>query len=295
MPPSNSIYYKDQDIDIIDQLRSDIIKYSSQGQIISIGDLSSRLGNLQEEFINDDPDAQNTIDNIESLPVREFMDPSTNQSGRKLMDLLNGTSLISLNGRKLGDTSGKLTCRQYNGGSTVDLNIVSCDLYDKVQYFRVLDTVLYSNHCPIEMSLSIGHILNQIPIYRDDFIPLDPDFQWSEEASYQSSEILQSQPIQQRLKNQVVDHKKPGNDPNIAVDNFNKIIFGVSKECVTPKPKFSFKENTRKCNKWINESCFKAKKDFYKVKKEFLKFPSNMGRRLVFINARKKYKNPSTL
>ena len=126
LPPSNSNYYKDQDIDIMDKLRSDIIKYSSQDQIIITGDLNSRLGNLQEEFsfINDDPDAQNTIDNIESLPVREFMDPSTNQSGRKLMDLLNESSLISLNGRKLGDATSKLTCHQYNGSSTVDLNIV---------------------------------------------------------------------------------------------------------------------------------------------------------------------------
>ena len=246
LPPSNSNYYKDQDIDIIDKLGSDIIKYSSQGQIIIIGDLNSRLGNLQEEFsfINDDPDAQNTIDNIESLPVREFMDPSTNQSGKKLMDLLNESSLISLNGRKLGDTSGKLTCHQYNGSSTVDLNIVSWDLYDKVQYFRVLDPVWYSDHCPVEMSLSIGHILNQIPIIRDDFIPLDQDFQWSEEAAYQFSEMIQSQPIQQRLKNEVVHYTKPGLDPNIAVDNFNKIIYDVSKERLTPKPKFSFKENT---------------------------------------------------
>ena len=55
LPPSNSNYYKDQDIDVIDKLRSDIIKYSSQGQIIIAGDLNSRLGNFQEEFsfIND--------------------------------------------------------------------------------------------------------------------------------------------------------------------------------------------------------------------------------------------------
>ena len=36
------------------------------------------------------------------------------------------------------------------------------------------------------MSLSIAHILNQIPI------PLDQDFKWSEKASYQFSEMLQS-------------------------------------------------------------------------------------------------------
>ena len=35
---------------------------------------------------------------------------------------------------------------------------------------------------------------------------------------------------------------------------------------------------------------FQSKKEFYKVKQEFLKFPSNTGRRLVFMNAKKKYK-----
>ena len=63
LPPSNSNYYKGQDIDIIDKLRFDILKYVSQGQIIIIGDLNSRLGNLQKEFlfINDDPDAQKLL------------------------------------------------------------------------------------------------------------------------------------------------------------------------------------------------------------------------------------------
>ena len=54
---------------------------------------------------------------------------------RKLIKLLNECSLISLNGRKVGDTYGKLTCHQYNGSSTVDLHIVSWDLYEKVQFF----------------------------------------------------------------------------------------------------------------------------------------------------------------
>ena len=65
------------------------------------------------------------------------------------------------------------------------------------------------------MSLSIGHFLNQIPINRDDFIPLNQDFQWSEEESYHFSEMLQSQPIQQRLKNEVVNYTKPGIDPKL--------------------------------------------------------------------------------
>ena len=42
LPPSNSICHRDQDIDIFDQLRSDVIKYSREGQIIVMGDLNPR-------------------------------------------------------------------------------------------------------------------------------------------------------------------------------------------------------------------------------------------------------------
>ena len=83
---------------------------------------------------------------------------------------------MSLSGRKLGDTSGKLTCHEFNGSSTVDLSIFSWDFYDKIQYFRVLDPVWFSDHCPIEMSLRIGHNMDQIPIDRNAFIELEQDF-----------------------------------------------------------------------------------------------------------------------
>ena len=42
IPPSN--YYKKQDVNLFDQLKSNLVKYSSKGQITIIGDLNSRLG-----------------------------------------------------------------------------------------------------------------------------------------------------------------------------------------------------------------------------------------------------------
>ena len=113
IPPSNSVHFKDQEIDMFDQLHSDIVKYSATCQINIIGDLNSRLGTSQETFsyISDNPDEQVSIDNIGFLQC--FMNTDSNQSGKRLLGLLNESSLISLNGRKLGDTSGKLTCHQY--------------------------------------------------------------------------------------------------------------------------------------------------------------------------------------
>ena len=72
--PSNSVYFKDQEIDIFDQLHSDIVKYSATGQIIIMGDLNSRLGSSQETFsyIDDNPDEQGFINNIDYIPVQFF-------------------------------------------------------------------------------------------------------------------------------------------------------------------------------------------------------------------------------
>ena len=188
-------------------------------------------------------------ENIESLPVRTFMDPISNQSEKQLMELLNESSFLSLDERKLGDTSGKLTCHELNGSSTVDLSIISSDLYDKIQYFRVLDPVWFSDHCPIEMSLRIGHNMDQMPIDRNEFIELEQDLQWSEEGSFCFSKMLGSKPIQDRLNDEVPDKYRIGSDPNLAVANFDKTMYDIAKECLITKPKLDFKSDQKKCNK----------------------------------------------
>ena len=38
----------------------------------------------------------------------------------------------------------------------------------------------------------------------------------------------------------------------------------------------------------MNEKCFQVKKDFIKSKKEFLKFPNELGRKLIFMNVKKR-------
>ena len=94
-----------------------------------------------------------------------------------------------------------------------------------------------------------------------------------------------------RLKNEVNFHCKGNSDPNIAAANFENILEDIAKQCLTKKTHI-VKNNTKtKNNKWMNDSCFTAKKDFIKSKKEFLKFPRDMGRRLMFLNTRKKCKN----
>ena len=51
-----------------------------------------------------------------------------------------------------------------------------------------------------------------------------------------------------------------------------------------------FQQYSKKCNKLMNDSCFKAQKEFDKAKQEFVKFPDNMYSQIIFMNIIKQYK-----
>ena len=52
------------------------------------------------------------LDHLVDIPCRSFMDLKSNKSSMKSVDFLNQSSVVLLDGTKLGDTSSKLTCCQ---------------------------------------------------------------------------------------------------------------------------------------------------------------------------------------
>ena len=44
------------------------------------------------------------------IPCRSFVNLKSNKPSMKLIEFFNQSSLVLLNGRKIGDTSSKLTC-----------------------------------------------------------------------------------------------------------------------------------------------------------------------------------------
>ena len=57
------------------------------------------------------------------LSQRHNEDVTVNKYGRNLMNIIEQSHLIILNGRVLGDLKGSKTCHKYNGSSTVDYMI----------------------------------------------------------------------------------------------------------------------------------------------------------------------------
>ena len=62
-----------------------------------------------------------------------------------------------MNDRLDGDRHGNYTCYTPRGCSVVDYALVSADMLQEVLYFKVEDLPIYSDHCPIVLSVKHGH------------------------------------------------------------------------------------------------------------------------------------------
>ena len=96
------------------------------------------------------------------------------------MNLCQESGLRILNGRTIGDLSGKFTCITYNGCSVVDYILVSNDLVNIIGDFTVHHFTSLSNHCMISCSLLTNfHVkcTNQ-----SQLDPLPHKFIWTKEA-----------------------------------------------------------------------------------------------------------------
>ena len=141
-------------------LQKEISSFSSLGgEIILGGDFNSRLGYKHKDYILSDTNEFLPIDSsvteTDIFAFRNSQDKKTNTNGKHFVDLCMVNNLKILNGRKIGDLTGKYTCHQYNGSSVVDYITVEPNIFDKINYFQVLPLTTYSDHCQIIANLDI--------------------------------------------------------------------------------------------------------------------------------------------
>ena len=75
--------------------------------------------------------------------------------------------------------------------------------------------------------------------------------------------------VQKRFQSDLYDNCEPVHRSKCVLVN----NFVISKECLSKKTETHFQQYSKKCNHFMNDSCFKAKKEFDKAKQEFVKFP----------------------
>ena len=75
-------------------------------------------------------------------------------------------------------------------------------------------------------------------------------------------------------------------DPNVYWSTILRFLKNVSLK----KTETHFQQYSKKCNKLMDDSCFKAQKEFGKAKQGLVKFPDNMCSQIIFMNIKKQYK-----
>ncbi len=86
-----------------------------------------------------------------------------NSFGRSLVELCRLLNVHMLNGRTNGDRHGEFTCTANDGCSLVDYNIVSTELFESINTFRIEDRC-ESDHFPLFCNLHF-HMKTDVHTY----------------------------------------------------------------------------------------------------------------------------------
>jgi hypothetical protein len=95
----------------------DVFDFKTKGQVLLMGDFNGRVGNLSDYIPNDKGEHIQKVEDDYSpyLHIRErnFYDSKVNYRGYEIIDLCLSSKSRIINGRVLGDISGKLTFQKW--------------------------------------------------------------------------------------------------------------------------------------------------------------------------------------
>jgi len=288
--PINSTYTKRLDIDYFELLEQEIVKYSSLGSVMITGDLNARSG-VVPDYIDDDGSLDvNFIDGFSAdvnvkLPKRDSHDKTVNQYGRSLLDLCKSCDLNILNGRTLGDCSGKFTCHEVAGSSVVDYTLVQRDCFSDIRYFNVSAfDALVSDHCSIEFGLKVKfHINKEKKSYVDKSLDVNK-FKWTTEAKTNFVNALQMNDIGNNLNDLADDSNTSVDD---MIDGFSNIMLQLANKCLIKR---GANKKRKKQPKWYDNECFNCRKTLKSLNRSFHKNPFNPDIREKLFHTKKVYK-----
>ena len=132
-PPENSKYCNK---DIYDELSTDLLQRSNSNcPVILMGDLNSRIGELQDFEDTVEKHMTYTTGRKTFPKLRKNQDKTLNNMGRKLVDLCKAHDLQILNGRSIRDSSGSFSFYDTKqGASAIDIAVASDPITKKSKH-----------------------------------------------------------------------------------------------------------------------------------------------------------------
>ena len=156
IPPKESIYYRNVDIDFYDFLENGIRQYADLGKVAVFGDLNARTGVLNDNVVSCEGlanyihciNGSDISDNGAKSKIcrRYSLDTKTNSSGLRLIQLCNDSDMCIVNGRIGQDKGiGQFTFQGTQGSSLIDYVLLTPDFMENISDFVVYDITSFSD------------------------------------------------------------------------------------------------------------------------------------------------------
>ena len=201
----------------IARLAEDVVSLQERGDVMLLGDLNARTGNLEDTITPDESDELFEL-YLEHPPLkRNSQDSTVNSRGNELLDMCKSFDLNIINGRKTGDLFGNYTCFKWSGSSVVDYLVVSSSVSRGIPLFRVGEFLPWlSDHCPLYFTFELQRDLADVTLCPEPPRKKAPkQYVWTSEGKDKYLETLKSDNFQVKWEGYAeIDHS----DPNIAVN-----------------------------------------------------------------------------
>lgn len=301
LPPSNSSYGKVHGNEILQKLEKHIEYFSCRGKVVISGDFNARVGD-NNDFLakEDEPHLPMPHDGLYEfiLPRVSHDRKNVNQYGKWLVDLCIDNQMYILNGRTLGDLSGKFTCHTPRGSSVVDYFISSNSLSNEILSMNVNDISLFSDHCLISLKLKISNDYDsEIEESRGEaqsnlkFTHLPDKFLWSDEGKIKYQEVFHSNEIKDKLTD--IDEQLEGGcmDVQSMINNITDVIVLAGNKALVRKSFKPTRGKLKKVNKkWYDRDCRSLLRELKSTKNAFNRNVFNEDLRIKYYKKYKDYK-----
>ena len=254
--PTGSIFYTDKDHDsTLEALEQFILDQTEEGRefdYVIAGDLNARISDWgYTDTIQDDDD-----DDQESRTyTRTAQDNTTNNNGKRVIELCTTFGLTPLNGltEKLFDD--RFTFISHRGNSTIDHFLCSTNLLKHITGYKT-DTRVESNHMPIMMEMQSGLRKHKQQETKPIIVKKT---KWQEDKMEETKNIIESEEFSQLLAEA---ERKLDTDVDSSVDTFNQAM-----DCANKPMAIQFKVNNNRTTPkgWFDKDCINKKRETTKL------------------------------
>ena len=304
--PIRSSFSSQRD-DIFSLVEEDILRFSTKGNCIIIGDFNART-NCKPDYINDDNDNFLSLSTsyVSDTPIirRSCDEKNVDTHGKMLLDLCKSSGLRIINGRKLGDLCGNFTCFNHRGTpSVIDYALCSSNMLNDIVYFRVHDLTPSSIHCMISCTVKSNWCTYDDIFAEETPLHVLPDqFLWNTHALQTWRDFVGNPDAKSLVKSFTqdiqIDNFSDTSDElrsNTVVDNFYDLIENMGNSAGLVKGKKRTTDKLHKCRKrkdgkWYDKDCKLSFRQLQSLARNIKKQPSNMFLVHKFRYMKKQYK-----